>query len=389
MEGRRGGFIDLRREGLFWGWRKRGGFDGVGSDGLKNSPLIQYAIKFVPLYLLIAEKTVPVNPKPFLNNLTGKPVIVKLKWGMEYKGYLVSVDGYMNLQLANTEEYIEGQKTGDLGEILISEVKIFENQKEADVAKANAELAALKAGWSKSAQLPGVEAEKAVSLRGAGVQVEVEKKNALTRTEELRADLLSKATVEYDIKLLSGYYILLLPSYPTSNAVKRFKKQIETKLRQNQAEAEKASADAAFYTCQQGADADLYGKKKEAEGISTLAQAQGYHLSTVLKALDGNYAAFTLWNGNGSGGSMRDVAEICSMLLPLVKKLPSEVAFEYTKLDSLGDELFYTEGEPPDDEEGDDSEILDELTTSRGEFMIRAMSFDNPQIHPQASTSSE
>ncbi|KAH1190156.1 putative small nuclear ribonucleoprotein F [Glycine max] len=64
-------------------------------------------------------KTIPVNPKPFLNNLTGKPVIVKLKWGMEYKGYLVSVDSYMNLQLANTEEYIEGQFTGNLGEILI------------------------------------------------------------------------------------------------------------------------------------------------------------------------------------------------------------------------------------------------------------------------------
>ena len=31
-------------------------------------------------------QTVPVNPKPFLNDLTGKPVIVKLKWGMEYKG---------------------------------------------------------------------------------------------------------------------------------------------------------------------------------------------------------------------------------------------------------------------------------------------------------------
>jgi len=63
--------------------------------------------------------TVPVNPKPFLNNLTGKQVIVKLKWGMEYKGYLVSVDGYMNLQLADTEEYIEGEMTGNLGEILI------------------------------------------------------------------------------------------------------------------------------------------------------------------------------------------------------------------------------------------------------------------------------
>jgi small nuclear ribonucleoprotein (snRNP)-like protein len=27
-----------------------------------------------------------VNPKPFLASLTGKPVIVRLKWGMEYKG---------------------------------------------------------------------------------------------------------------------------------------------------------------------------------------------------------------------------------------------------------------------------------------------------------------
>lgn len=31
-------------------------------------------------------QTIPVNPKPFLTDLTGKPVIVKLKWGMEYKG---------------------------------------------------------------------------------------------------------------------------------------------------------------------------------------------------------------------------------------------------------------------------------------------------------------
>lgn len=62
---------------------------------------------------------VPVNPKPFLQDLTGKQVIVKLKWGMEYKGYLVSTDQYMNLQLASTEEYIDGQMTGQLGEVLI------------------------------------------------------------------------------------------------------------------------------------------------------------------------------------------------------------------------------------------------------------------------------
>lgn len=37
-------------------------------------------------FMLLLLQTVPVNPKPFLNDLTGKPVIVKLKWGMEYKG---------------------------------------------------------------------------------------------------------------------------------------------------------------------------------------------------------------------------------------------------------------------------------------------------------------
>eukprot|EP00808_Paulinella_micropora_P027594 g37743.t1 len=62
---------------------------------------------------------VPVNPKPFLNELTGKPVVVKLKWGMEYKGFLVSVDSYMNLQLASTEEWLDGKFAGNLGETLI------------------------------------------------------------------------------------------------------------------------------------------------------------------------------------------------------------------------------------------------------------------------------
>ena len=60
-----------------------------------------------------------VNPKPFLNDLTGKAVIVKLKWGMEYRGFLVSTDAYMNLQLASTEEFVDGECQGALGEVLI------------------------------------------------------------------------------------------------------------------------------------------------------------------------------------------------------------------------------------------------------------------------------
>ena len=66
-----------------------------------------------------------MNPKPFLNSLTGKPVMVKLKWGHEYKGYLVSTDGYMNLQLDSTEEFIDGSCTGNLGEVLIRWAKSF------------------------------------------------------------------------------------------------------------------------------------------------------------------------------------------------------------------------------------------------------------------------
>lgn len=38
---------------------------------------------------------------------------------MEYSGTLVSVDSYMNVQMINTEEYINGEKAGDLGEVFI------------------------------------------------------------------------------------------------------------------------------------------------------------------------------------------------------------------------------------------------------------------------------
>ncbi|KAJ2738708.1 Manganese transporter smf1 [Coemansia sp. BCRC 34301] len=63
---------------------------------------------------------VPVNPRPFLQSLIGKPVISRLKWGQEYKGLLASIDSYMNLQLVNAEEFQDGNSMGELrGELLI------------------------------------------------------------------------------------------------------------------------------------------------------------------------------------------------------------------------------------------------------------------------------
>lgn len=47
-------------------------------------------------------------------------VIIRLKWGQtEYKGRLVSVDSYMNVQLNETEEFINRKSTGTLGQVLI------------------------------------------------------------------------------------------------------------------------------------------------------------------------------------------------------------------------------------------------------------------------------
>ena len=46
----------------------------------------------------MSEKVLP-NPKPFLNGLIDKSVAVRLKWGLEYHGDLVSVDPYMNLKV--------------------------------------------------------------------------------------------------------------------------------------------------------------------------------------------------------------------------------------------------------------------------------------------------
>lgn len=69
---------------------------------LNCSCLFHWCLNLMCVYLSLIGlllQSLPLNPKPFLNGLTGKPVMVKLKWGMEYKGYLVSVDGYMNMQV--------------------------------------------------------------------------------------------------------------------------------------------------------------------------------------------------------------------------------------------------------------------------------------------------
>lgn len=47
-------------------------------------------------------------------------VVVRLKWGQtEYKGRLVSIDSYMNIQLSDAAEYLDQELSSQLGSVLI------------------------------------------------------------------------------------------------------------------------------------------------------------------------------------------------------------------------------------------------------------------------------
>ena len=59
------------------------------------------------------------TPSAFLQNLLGRPVVVKLNSGVDYRGVLVCLDGYMNIALEQTEEYINGQLKNKYGDAFI------------------------------------------------------------------------------------------------------------------------------------------------------------------------------------------------------------------------------------------------------------------------------
>ncbi|KAJ0969039.1 hypothetical protein J5N97_021916 [Dioscorea zingiberensis] len=191
-----------------------------------------------------------------------------------------------------------------------AEVKVYENEREAEVAEANAELAKKKAGWEREAEVAKVESAKAVAIREAELQMEVERRNALRETEKLKAQQLSKAIVDYEMKVQEANWGL--------------------------------------YKKQKAAEALLYEQQKIADG----QKAQGTYLSTLLGALGGNYAALrdylminkgmyqdiakinanaiqglqpkiSVWTSNdgekGEGGAMKEFAGVYRMLPPLFK----------------------------------------------------------------------
>ncbi|WIA20663.1 hypothetical protein OEZ86_004632 [Tetradesmus obliquus] len=59
------------------------------------------------------------TPSDFLKSIRGKPVIVKLNSGVDYRGILACLDGYMNIAMEQTEEYVNGQLKNKYGDAFI------------------------------------------------------------------------------------------------------------------------------------------------------------------------------------------------------------------------------------------------------------------------------
>ncbi|GFP95856.1 sm-like protein lsm36b [Phtheirospermum japonicum] len=57
-----------------------------------------------------AEKPLTTKtPVDLLKSIRGRPFVVKLNSGVDYRGILECLDGYMNISMEQTEEYVNGQ----------------------------------------------------------------------------------------------------------------------------------------------------------------------------------------------------------------------------------------------------------------------------------------
>lgn len=178
-------------------------------------------------------------------------------------------------------------------------------------------------------------------------------KNALTQTERLKAEFLSKASVDYEVKVQEA-----------NSELYRKQKATEAVLfeKEKVAEAQRKNAEAGLYTRRQAAEGELFTKQKEAEGLMALAKAQGVYVKTMMDAFGGNYVAMrdylminngiyqdiartnagavaglkpniSVWttggqigdgSGEGNGSSMKEIAGVYKMLPPLLKTVQEQ-----------------------------------------------------------------
>lgn len=168
----------------------------------------------------------------------------------------------------------EQKKIGDVGakeregdtrqqiSIIESRATLTENMRQQEILKSKAELEKLRAEQELIVQQALIRAkQEALSLQ-IDLEKDVEIKRLEMKTEQQKAEELSKARVqaEISIKDAEGY-----------------------------ASSQKIKADALLYAKQKEAEAMLYTKQKEAEGSYAVYKAQADGLEQIVKTFNGDY----------------------------------------------------------------------------------------------------
>jgi len=60
-----------------------------------------------------------LTPSTFLKSVLGRPTTVTLTSGVQYTGVLSCLDGYMNIAMEQTEEYVGGQLKAKYGDVFL------------------------------------------------------------------------------------------------------------------------------------------------------------------------------------------------------------------------------------------------------------------------------
>ena len=67
----------------------------------------------------MSTSTDSASPSDFLKAIRGQPVLVRLSNGVDYKGVLACLDGYMNVAMEQAEEHVDGQLRSSYGDCFI------------------------------------------------------------------------------------------------------------------------------------------------------------------------------------------------------------------------------------------------------------------------------
>jgi len=59
------------------------------------------------------------TPSDLLRDIRGRQVVVRLTTGVDYKGILACLDGYMNVAMEQTEEWVGGELKNTYGDAFI------------------------------------------------------------------------------------------------------------------------------------------------------------------------------------------------------------------------------------------------------------------------------